>query len=478
MSNSESLKRRRIEEDESSSDDEPVIKTAAYRAKMRRLNKGKEEKIVCPYLDTINRSILDFDFEKVCSVSLLNQNIYCCLVCGKYFQGRGKHTHAYTHCLQEGHHVFINLHNRKVYCLPANYLVDDSSLDDIKYQLNPTFVDAQIKLLDSSSRRIRGLDGKEFIPGFVGLNNSKDGSTDFINVVIHQLCHVSSIRDFFLKESNYTQYSGSRLVCAFGELLRKIWNPKNFRGHVSPHEFLQAVILQSDGVFNIGQQGDPCKFASWLLNTLHEHLGGQKGQRGTVIDEAFGLTLRVTSILGNNPEAKPIIEYKRVMWLDLEIPPPPLFKDAVKDDVLPQVPLPTILEKYNGEKETYDSAENIFRTMIITELPRYLLLKLKRLSKNEFFIEKNPTIVNFTVKNLDMSPYTDEGHKATRTRFDLSSTVTHHGLPQPGLGKYTVHLRNPVDEQWYEAEDLFVEERLSQVVALSEATLQVYERTA
>jgi hypothetical protein len=39
------------------------------------------------YLDTINRSVLDFDFEKVCCISLSNINIYACLVCGKYYQG-------------------------------------------------------------------------------------------------------------------------------------------------------------------------------------------------------------------------------------------------------------------------------------------------------------------------------------------------------------------------------------------------------
>ncbi|CAJ0852575.1 8937_t:CDS:2 [Entrophospora sp. SA101] len=32
------------------------------------------------YLDTINRHMLDFDFEKVCSVSLSNLNVYACLV--------------------------------------------------------------------------------------------------------------------------------------------------------------------------------------------------------------------------------------------------------------------------------------------------------------------------------------------------------------------------------------------------------------
>ena len=31
--------------------------------------------------------MLDFDFEKLCSVSLSHINVYACLVCGKYFQG-------------------------------------------------------------------------------------------------------------------------------------------------------------------------------------------------------------------------------------------------------------------------------------------------------------------------------------------------------------------------------------------------------
>jgi U4/U6.U5 tri-snRNP-associated protein 2 len=40
------------------------------------------------YLDTVNRQMLDFDFEKLCSVSLSNLNVYACLVCGKYYQGQ------------------------------------------------------------------------------------------------------------------------------------------------------------------------------------------------------------------------------------------------------------------------------------------------------------------------------------------------------------------------------------------------------
>jgi U4/U6.U5 tri-snRNP-associated protein 2 len=39
------------------------------------------------WLDTVHRPLLDFDFEKLCSVSLTHNNVYGCLVCGKYFQG-------------------------------------------------------------------------------------------------------------------------------------------------------------------------------------------------------------------------------------------------------------------------------------------------------------------------------------------------------------------------------------------------------
>lgn len=84
----------------------------------------------CPYLDTINRHVLDFDFEKLCSISLSRINVYACLVCGKYFQGRGTNTHAYTHSVAESHHVFLNLLSLRFYCLPDNYeIVIDSSLD-------------------------------------------------------------------------------------------------------------------------------------------------------------------------------------------------------------------------------------------------------------------------------------------------------------------------------------------------------------
>jgi U4/U6.U5 tri-snRNP-associated protein 2 len=47
------------------------------------------------------------------------------------------------------------------------------------------------------------------------------------------------------------------LVVRFAELVKKIWNPKNFKGHVSPHELLQAISIASEKRFKIGEQKDP-----------------------------------------------------------------------------------------------------------------------------------------------------------------------------------------------------------------------------
>ena len=70
------------------------------------------------------------------------------------------------------------------------------------------------------------------------------------------------LRNYFLREENYRGIKrppGDRmflLVQRFGELLRKLWNPRNFKAHVSPHEMLQAVVLCSKKRFQITQQGN------------------------------------------------------------------------------------------------------------------------------------------------------------------------------------------------------------------------------
>ena len=87
----------------------------------------------------------------------------------------------------------------------------------------------QMSRLDQEVTWSRSLDGNEYMPGLLGLNNMKHN--DYANAAVQILSRVGPVRDFFLQASNYADVS-SPLVQRFGELLRKMWNPRNFKGQV------------------------------------------------------------------------------------------------------------------------------------------------------------------------------------------------------------------------------------------------------
>jgi len=109
---------------------------------------------------------------------------------------------------------------------------------------------------------------------------------------------------------------------------------------------------------------------------------------------------------------KTTVEYKPFLYLSLALPAAPLFKDASTSDraIIPQVPLFELLKKFDGvtvERGIDPATKREFeRTYTITRLPRYLLLHYQRFHENNWFFEKNPTLVNFPLQRMDMRPYT------------------------------------------------------------------------
>ncbi|XP_062160354.1 uncharacterized protein LOC133867622 isoform X1 [Alnus glutinosa] len=398
--------------------------------------------------------------------------------------------------LEAGHHVYINLRTKQVYCLPDGYEIDDPSLDDIRHVLNQRFTKEQVEQLDKNKQWSRELDGSDYLPGMVGLNNIKE--TDFVNVTIQSLMRVTPLRNFFLIRENYKQ-SKSSLVHRFGELTRKIWHARNFKGQVSPHEFLQAVMKASKKRFRIGMQSDPVEFMSWLLNTLHSDLKTKKNN--SIIYDCFQGELEVVKEIHN----KAVTEKKEnsddqialskltdggiehdaetsrmpFLMLGLDLPPPPLFKDVMEKNIIPQVPLFNILKKFDGETVTEVVRPRIARMIYrVTRLPQYLILHLRRFTKNNFFVEKNPTLVNFPVKNLELKDYIPlpmaKENEKLRSKYDLIANIVHDGKPDEGF--YRVFVQRKSEELWYEMQDLHVSETLPQMVALSETYMQIYEQ--
>ena len=399
------------DEDDDASEDEDRDHVASLR------QKAPTEGYSDLYLDTINRSVLDFDFEKLCSVSLSNINVYACLVCGKYYQGRGPKSYAYFHALDVGHHVYINMETKRVYVLPEGYEVHNRSLEDIKHVVDPKFTEADVKKLDRDAKESTDLSNRRYRPGFIGMNNIK--ANDYLNVVVQTLAHIGPIRNFFLLHP-FAQ-TAAQLPVRFSTLVRKLWNPKAFRNHVSPHELLQDIALRSSKRFTLTQQSDPVDFLSWFLNNLHLNLGGSKTKPlSSIIQRTFQGKLRMESqaITAKSDTTGDRLRFEEsstinstttpYLILTLDLPPRPLFRDSIEArNIIPQIPLTTLLQKYSGLHAS-EKQDRRIRHRLLHPLPPYLLFHIKRFSANKFVSERNPTIVTFpSPRGLDMAPFVE-----------------------------------------------------------------------
>lgn len=482
-----------LEEAVGLSDDEGPEDEASAYLKTRR-QQAPTEGYNDLYLDSIDRSVLDFDFEKLCSVSLSNINVYACLVCGKYYQGRGPKSHAYFHALEVGHHVYVNMQTKRVYVLPEGYEVMSKSLEDIKFVVDPQLSKEEVAHLDTEAKDAWDLAGKKYRPGFVGLNNIK--ANDYFNVVMQTLSHIPPLRNFFMLEDLNGR---SELIQRFSILTRKIWNTRAFKTHVSPHELLQQISRQSNKRFDLLHQSDPVDFLSWFLNNLHLALGGSKTKPGTsIIQRIFQGRLKVESQkITAKADATDRLRFEEAahvdesiipyMLLTLDLPPAPLFQDELDKNIIPQVPLTSILSKYDGLKPA-EHLNTRKRYRLLHPLPPYLLFHIKRFSKNKFVSERNPTIVTFPTRSLDMGPYVQPDPQVYPPGepiwYDLVANVTHEAVRirddsvegEAEKKVWRAQVRDRAREEWLEIQDLFVEKAASETLFTKESYLMVWEK--
>jgi len=134
-----------------------------------------------------------------------------------------------------------------------------------------------------------------------------------------------------------------------GELLKKIWHPKQFKGQVSPHEFLQIVMKESLKKYSIEKQGDPMFFFAWIATALHKALTNSNKKDSVISQTFFGeLEVWTEKVCGSRDVKMACGKVERLPFfiLGLDLPPTPLFKDAFERMPIPQVPLYQLLKKY------------------------------------------------------------------------------------------------------------------------------------
>ena len=182
-------------------------------------------------IQTINNKKLDFDSERICSITLSKLNIYGCLTCGKFFKGYRERSPAFLHSINENHRLFVslnNIRNNKVIILPDEIEINDTKsllspdkklIQDIIFATNPIYDKNFIqsfpqKCYDCTQNQL-------YYNGYIGLNKSISNDITYINVLIQLLAHIIPIRNYFLL------YNGSAdsLIGKISIIIKKIWSP-------------------------------------------------------------------------------------------------------------------------------------------------------------------------------------------------------------------------------------------------------------
>ncbi|KAH3678995.1 hypothetical protein WICMUC_001309 [Wickerhamomyces mucosus] len=440
--------RKLSDESESETDNESLLH-ATKKSKTSELSTLKNL-----YLDTINRKVLDFDFEKVCSQTLSNKNIYCCLVCGKYFSGRSSTTPCFLHSINENHHIFVNFNNLKVYNLPENYEIEGDQFNDIKIQIKPEYTALDINDLQKGIfAECRDLNGKIYTQSVLGLNNLKEN--DYSNVIIQALVHIPQLRDYYLlKNDDKNGESRDELERRFLILMKKFYSKQLFKAHLSPHEFLQYVSVISKKKFLIHEKGTPNDFLIWLLNNLNQH--------SKIFSRSFQGKLEILTRTQDSSKEEDI-KVQKFWELNLELPS----MSILKDEAIPQIQIYSLLDKYtaNFEQVVNDTTSRIFK---IIKFPNFLVMNINRFKDFHLGVslsikERNKTIIEFPLE-LQFNQGT--------IKYKLISNIVHYELNLKSHWKIQLN----VHDNWYEIDNLEIKEKEKEFLFLSESCLQIWQR--
>lgn len=169
-----------------------------------------------------------------------------------------------------------------------------------------------------------------------------------------------------------------------------------------------------------------------------------------------------------------------ISFLTLDLPKPPLFKDNTEKINIPQIDINVLFKKFDGETFTIDPIKGNRKRYKLLKMPKNLILYFKRFEKNMFFVEKNPTIVNFPLKHLSVENNSETSSSTTFSSsfptYDLIANIIHDGKPKEGT--YRIQVKHKSLEKWFNIQDLVINEIMAQSVVLSESLIHFYESSS
>lgn len=398
---------------------------------------------------------LHFDSEKYCSETMETNNIYACLNCGKFFKGRGPGTPAFKHSIQllksqstnpkdtisrsewihtassltigqdegsllklsshveehenhEEHNLFLNLKTGEFWKLPQNDLVlpNTTLMKRVLWNLHPSWKDPkEIDLELSKSTDWKDITNANYFPGSRVLLSSNHA----ISMVISLLANAMEVRNYFLTDHESITNLKQPLTYQFGELVKFIWNHKSFRSHVSILPLLKEVEKLSRGRFKVKGKNSPVDAMVWMIHTMESEL--KKSNLPSPFSFFGSLQIKTQIHTARGEHVKSLDRVTPFLFLTCDVPILTFKKDKFNRLIIPEVPLLSLLKKFDGETITMRPSKSMpgyveHSTHHILKIPNYILIHLQR-APNEIttgvISERSKAIVTFPTQKLDLT---------------------------------------------------------------------------
>lgn len=409
----------------------------------------------------VQRSHLNFDFDKICTVTLSHINIYCCLTCGKYLQGRDRNSPAFLHSVNTYHQLYLSFHNLQLYSLPENKIVKaqyfNETLDSIRFAAFPVFKSSELL---EYPKRCLDIAGNSYFNGFVPLTDSL--GRDFCNVILMAIGHVIPLRDWLVTKCD--RDANNEFVKFLSLVTRKQWNPSLFRVSVLTDELLGYLALNEPKLLT---QHDP---RSFLLHILHL-MASQSSELKKLVNENIQGQLEICTNKDSVTITKKRVPFK---CLTLDLPSESFFKSSSTKDTINQVQLGELFKKYYGKKEKIEG--DVTKVLNLVTFPNYLILHFNRFDRsNKCPIKnRNKTLVEFPTKMM-----------LGGIKYQLIANIIHNenkeaqtlaNLAQDNESVWSVQLFNRKEMQWFEFSKNQFKSKQKQLLFLDETYMQFWEK--
>ena len=304
----------------------------------------------------------------------------------------------------------------------------------------------------------------------LGLENI--GATCYMNATLQCLCHIDSIKNYFLDDNMYNQNIATKpnsLAKYFADVLRKLWS-EAYETYYAPKDFKEKISIMNP-LFQGIQANDSKDLVLFIYETIHNELNNPSQNPGQInlqnipnelvqfrqnyYSQNYSIISKIFYYEQSNIMECQNCHYKTYNFNIMNIIIFPLEKvrlylEKRKPEGFSVVTLYDCFEQ-NQEKEMLDGANQIYCNQChqnanassfnqFYTCPEVLTVILNRGKGLEFD-------VNFSFPmELTIEKYVQD--KSYVPNYELIGCLTHHG-PSGMAGHFVAYCRSPIDNQWY-----------------------------